>query len=394
VIADLSFWGIVAVTVVVFWLLPARLRVGFLALVSIGYLLTLEPAGVAALLAFALGCYFFAPYAATGRLPHMIVPILVLALLGYLAYFKYVPRLVATLAAGSLGASIAIPLGISYFTFKLIHYVIEVGRGNIVDRSLSQFFCYVFLFPIFSAGPIERFDHFLANQDRQWQLPSTVEGVTRIFHGLIKKFVFASLLLLPLDGGLDALPGLVDRLGTVPTYKIWAFLVIAYLYAYLDFSAYSDVAIGCSRLFGFRIAENFNFPVLAADIGTFWKRWHMTLANWCQAYVYMPTLGLTRNPYAALYATMLAMGLWHAGSLNWVAWGLYHATGLAIFLTWSRIKRQRRWFFLDRGLWRFAGVPVTFAFVTASFAFTASYGLGVYTGVRLLAKLFFINLPA
>jgi alginate O-acetyltransferase complex protein AlgI len=140
--------------------------------------------------------------------------------------------------------------------------------------------------------------------------------------------------------------------------------------------------------------ENFNWPIFAPNIGNFWKRWHMTLAGWCQAYIYMPTIGLTRNPYVAVYSTMLVMGLWHAGTFHWVFWGLYHATGIVTYLTWAGYKRRRRWMFLDQNAAvRSVAVAITFLFVTGGFAFTSTYGhTGPFESFRILAKLFFIDL--
>jgi alginate O-acetyltransferase complex protein AlgI len=140
--------------------------------------------------------------------------------------------------------------------------------------------------------------------------------------------------------------------------------------------------------------ENFNWPIIARNIGEFWTRWHMTLAGWCQAYVYLPTIGWTRNPYLAVYATFLAMGLWHAGSMHFVCWGLYHATGVAVFQLWRRSQFRRRSKFLDRGLWRHAGVPVTFLFVAGSFAFTFTHGVGNwFDGFRILLRMAAVNVP-
>jgi len=396
------FWLVLFATVIVFWLIPRQYRFGFLALASFGYLATLDLTSVLVLVAWTLAFYWLAPLAIGKSSWQQRLPsILILAILGYLAYFKYIPPLIAAMSSDPIETKFIIPLGISYFTFKLIHYAVEVVRGNITNRSFQQFFAYMFLFPIFTAGPIERFDHFLANQDQKWQLDSTVEGLTRIIHGLIKKFFVAGMLIAPLFGPYGDITGpnagaLLFNLSVLPTYKIWGFLVLAFLFMYMDFSAYSDIAIGASRLFGIRIMENFNFPIIAPNISNFWKRWHMTLAGWCQAYVYMPMIGLTRNPYIAVYCTMLAFGLWHAGSLNRVAWGLYHATGLVIHLTWSRIKRKKKWLFLDRMLvMRLIGIPSTFLFVAGSFAFSTTDGNGGFYGaLRIFAKMFFINLPA
>jgi len=391
-----TFWLVIAFSVVLFWALPKRFRFGFLAAVSLGYLATVEPLSTLALLGWSLAFYWLAPrVTSVGRNGRRVLAALILAILGYLAYFKYIPRLVAALSPGPIERRFIIPLGISYFTFKFIHYAVEVGRGNIKDRSFQQFFCYVFLLPIFTAGPIERFDHFLARQESNWQLQSMVAGLTRIIHGLVKKFFIMELVIGPLFRGVNT-DILLVRLEVLPTYKVWGFLVLSFLSFYLDFSAYSDIAIGASRLFGIRIMENFNFPILASNIGNFWKRWHMTLVGWCQAYVYMPMIGLTRNPYLAVYSTMFIMGLWHAGSINWVCWGLYHATGLATYLTWARIKRKKKWHLFDRTpVLRHIGVPITFLFVSVGYSFTTTYGHGgVYGALRILAKLVSINLPA
>jgi alginate O-acetyltransferase complex protein AlgI len=287
---------------------------------------------------------------------------------------------------------IAVPLGISYFTFKLLHYAVEAGRGNIVDRSPTRFLAWVFLYPIFTAGPIERYDHFLRNCEDRWNGPLAAEGLHRIAHGLIKRFVLVEYVILPLHGSLTT-PVLLASLAEVGTPRVWGYCILTFLHAYLDFSALSDIAIGASRLFGIRIMENFEWPILARNIGDFWKRWHMTLAGWCQAYVYLPMIGLTRKPYVAVYATFLAMGLWHAASLHWVGWGLYHATGVSTYLTWSRIKRRHEWTFLDHGALRHLGVVLTFLFVSAGSAFTSVWGHGsAWDSLRLLAKLCFVDL--
>lgn len=332
------FWLTLAVAVPVFWLLPRPYRFPFLTLVSIGYLATLAPYSVASLLVWTIVFYVAAPLARrNGTRSHWVLPVLVLSILSYLAFFKYIPPIVSALSFPAHEQRVVVPLGISYFTFKFIHYAIEVTRGNIVDRSLPQFFSYIFLFPIFTAGPIERFDHYLANQDHVWTLDSTVAGLTRIVHGIIKRFFLVAAVIEPMFQSLSTSEALLARLEVLPAYKVWAYLVLTYLYVYLDFSAYSDLAIGTSRLFGIRIQENFNWPIFAQNISGFWKRWHMTLSGWCQAYVYMPMIGLTRNPYLAAYATLLAIGLWHSGTTTRVCWGLYHGTGVALYTTMDTI---------------------------------------------------------
>ncbi len=389
-IQSLSFWILLLVGTLVYWQLPLRWRHGFLGLVSLGYLATLSLYAAGSLLVLAAAFYFLLGPPAWRR---WSCPLLILVALGQLAYFKYIPAIAAAIATGRAGPQILVPLGMSFFTFKLIHYAVEVTRGNITDRSWSRFFCYITLFPIFTAGPIERYDHFLANQTTTWNRADLIEGLMRIAYGLIKKFVLADVILRALMHGRDVQMVLQGLTG-LPVYKVWGFFLLQFINLYLDFSGYSDIAIGASRLFGLRIGENFNYPIVAENIGVFWKRWHMSLANWCQAYVYMPTLGLTRNPYLALYATMGTMGLWHAGALNYICWGLYHATGLATFITWTRYKRRRGWTFGQNLPGRLAGNAATLLFVSSAMCFTLTLGQGIYPAVRLLAKLVCINLPA
>ncbi len=289
-----------------------------------------------------------------------------------------------------------IPLGISYFSFKLIHYAIEVGRGNVTDRSLQNFFLYIFFFPIFTAGPIERFDVFLESRDEKPSLDAIVHGLSRIMYGLIKKFAIAGLVLVPLMRAVTDASVLLERIDVLPVWKVWGFLTISFLLVYMDFSAYSDIAIGASRLFGIKITENFNWPIIAPNVSNFWKRWHITLVNWVQAYIYLPVIGLTRNPYLAIYSTMSVMALWHAGSFHWLFWGWYHATGLVIFLNWSRFKRKRKIKFPDNvPVLKYWGIVPTMIWIVAGYAFTTTYQHAtLYGALRILAKLVSIDLPA
>lgn len=390
-----TFWLTLLGSVIVFWSLPKRFRAGFLAAASFAYLATLDAVTSLTLLGWSAAFYYLAP--GPDRMParRRLLSLLMWGILGYLAYFKYIPPLLATWFSDST-ANIAIPLGISYFTFKFIHYALEKSRGNLAPHNAADFLCYLYLFPIFTAGPIERFDHFLANRDAGSLSENLVDGTTRIIHGLIKKFVIGGLVIAPLFNAITDAGVLLVRLERLPVYKVWGFLILTYLFVYMDFSAYSDLAIGGSRLFGIRIMENFNWPVLAPNIGNFWKRWHMSLAAWCQAYVYMPTIGLTRNPYLAVFATFLAIGLWHAGHIVWVCWGLYHALGVVTYLSWARYKRKRKWNRFDNNLLlRVVGTGVTFLFVAVGFAFTATHHHGgLYGTLRILAKLVNVDLPA
>jgi len=395
VIAGAAFWLVLAGSVAAFWMLPRSCRVPFLGLVSFGYLATIDPRSVAALLVWSLVFYYTAPRSAgRTRAAGWLGVGLVFSIIGYLAYFKYVPPLLQAFATNPVSEQLLIPLGISYFTFKLVHYAIEMGRGNIPEHPLSTFLLYIFLFPIYTAGPIERFDNFLRNRDEHWSRDAAADGLTRIVYGLIKKFAIAEALILPLLARSPTAE-LIGNLDEQSVARVWIHAALFFAYSYLDFSAYSDVAIGASRLFGFRIIENFNFPFLARNINDFWQRWHMSLSGWCRTYVYMPTIGLTRNPYLAIYATMGAIGMWHEGSLTWLGWGLYHATGIVSYGAWMRYRRRRRWMPRDTLPRRALGIALTMLFVSGSYVFPAAAGHGgIVSAARLLAKLVAIDLPA
>ncbi len=392
-ITEVSYWAVVVAAATVFWLLP-RGRIGFLAAVSFAYLVTVDAFSVLVLAGWSAAFYLLAPrIQAGGTGPRVLSWALVLGIIGYLAYFKYVPPLLASFATSDLDRALILPLGISYFTFKLVHYAVEVGRGNIRPHPVSEFLLYIFLFPIFSAGPIERFDNFLKNRDERITAQGVAEGLTRILYGLIKKFAIAEALIVPLLADPSTEQLAANLAGYRPE-RVWFHLTFFFLFAYLDFSAYSDIAIGTSRLFGFRIIENFNFPIVATNMVDFWSRWHISLSQWARIYVYMPLIGITRNPYAASYAAFAMIGLWHEGSLNWLFWGLYHATGISICQAWLRTKRRRKWKAVDQRRYWPVGWAITMAFVIGSYAFAATspHG-GLWLGMRFLFKLVWIDLP-
>jgi alginate O-acetyltransferase complex protein AlgI len=393
-IQSLTFWIVLLVTATGHWLIPPAWRMRWVAAMSMGYIASLSPISAAVLAVWTLAFFYLAPRTTGGGpVAGRILWGLILAILAYLAVFKYLPPVLGELWTDALSGTIAIPLGISYFTFKFIHYAVETSRGNITDRSLGTFFAYIFLFPIFTAGPIERFDHFVSHRDAKLSMDSIAWGVGRIVHGLIKKLVVAELLLRPLLKNMT-IHDLMLQLEVVPTYKVWAYVGVSFLIVYLDFSAYSDIAIGSSRLMGLRIMENFNLPIVATQLSGFWKRWHISLSNWCQTYVYMPVIGMSRNPYLATAATFIVMGLWHAGTMNRVAWGLYHALGVSVYVTWMRIKRQRKWMTKPTLVSNGVGLAMTQMFIIPSTVFLlVENELGVMEAMRILAKMAFIVLP-
>jgi alginate O-acetyltransferase complex protein AlgI len=254
-----------------------------------------------------------------------------------LGTFKYANFLVDNLAplADLLGlprphlAPIHLPIGISFFTFQALTYVVDIHRGQApAQRNPLRVALYISLFPQLIAGPIVRYQQ-IASQlaIRVSQRAQVAEGVRRFVVGLGKKVLLANPLAVPADA-IFALPGDALHAGIA-----WLGIVCFGLQIYFDFSGYSDMAIGLGRIFGFRFPENFDYPYIARSMREFWRRWHMSLSTWFRDYVYIP-LGGSRGSGAQTRGNLLLVfflcGLWHGASWNFVVWGLFHGAFLAL----------------------------------------------------------------
>ena len=375
-----EWWAFLVLGPAVYWLAPAAWRTWLLAVGSLGLIARFAGSDLLLMLALA-GTVFVGFRLEPGRWPAGLIRAARSAwpawlVLGYFVWSKYLPALANALGGQGSFLDLAVPLGVSYFSFKLLHYAIEMRRGNFPPHGPGDFVAWLFLAPIFTAGPIERFEHYLAQRrDQRFEGRFLVEGVLRIAIGLCKKFFLGVLvleLLSDLSGG--GLVVLAADPGAQAPSRIWAVLLLTLAYVYLDFSAYSDIAIGSARLFGLTIMENFNLPFLATSLQKFWQRWHMTLANWCRAYVYMPMIGWTRNPYWAVIAAFAAMGLWHSASPHWLIWGLWHGAGLAFLLFWGRFAMKRRITVMKTRTGQAAGWAMTMGYVALGGTFTALHG--------------------
>lgn len=334
-----SLYGVFTVLVfLTYWfVVPAAYRSAVLLAASCGLLFFLFPAHSLLILAIATVVYLAGEWIASGQTGWKAVFFLsVFGILGVLAYYKYFPLAVQTfndinLWTGSPARfavpEILIPVGVSFFTFRFIHYLVEVKRGTIDSRGYFKFLLYTFFFPIIAAGPIERYNRFEAQRGeiREFKWENVAQGLPRIIMGLFKKIVIAdSIAFLAAD---LSKPGLPET----------AYLVAVYSYAFkifFDFSGYSDIAIGTGRLFGFRVMENFNAPYLQRNISLFWKGWHMSLTGWFRDYLFIP-LGGSRGTLARTVINtlivMMATGFWHGAAWHFMFWGLYHALGLLIY---------------------------------------------------------------
>lgn len=220
-------------------------------------------------------------------------------------------------------APIPLPLGISFFTFQAISYIVDVYKErSFVQKKLPDLALYIALFPQLIAGPIVRY-HDIAQQIvfRTVNLEKLSAGIERFIVGLGKKVLLANNFAIVADEIFASNPQNLDPL------TAWFGLLCYTLQIYFDFSGYSDMAIGLGRMFGFEIPENFNFPYIAKSIREFWRRWHISLSNWFRDYLYVPLGGnrlSAQRTYFNLFIVFLLTGLWHGASWNFVFWGLFH----------------------------------------------------------------------
>ena len=243
--------------------------------------------------------------------------------LGCLAVFKYAGFLVEnlnTLAGLSIPVpQIALPIGISFFTFQILSYVVDVYRERVaVQRSFWLFLLYVSLFPQLIAGPIVRYSDVEKQMARRrTDLEEVFRGLTRFCIGLGKKVLIA-------DYAGKAASQLLDgNLAAQTTAGVWLGVLLYMFQIYFDFSGYSDMAIGMGKIFGFHYPENFNLPYMAKSISDFWRRWHISLSSFFRDYVYIPLGGNRRHVYLNLAVVWTLTGLWHGASWNFVLWGVY-----------------------------------------------------------------------
>lgn len=251
-------------------------------------------------------------------------------LVGFLAYFKYADFFVSSFGAltgiSVPVLSVALPIGISFYTFQILSYVIDVYRGTPAQKNIINFAAYVCMFPQLIAGPIVRYtDVERELQNRTHSLEKVYCGIRRFSVGLSKKVLLAN----QLAEFCDVFRASEEK--SVLFY--WLYAVCFTLFIYFDFSGYSDMAIGMGKIMGFEFPENFNYPYISGSVTEFWKRWHMTLGTWFRDYVYIP-LGGNRVSFARWIFNIAAVwaltGLWHGAAWNFVIWGVLYAVLLVI----------------------------------------------------------------
>ncbi len=251
--------------------------------------------------------------------------------LGFLAYFKYADFFIENFnAVTGLSVSllrIALPIGISFYTFQILSYTIDVYRKDVpAQKNIINLACYITMFPQLIAGPIVRYSDIAKQlEERTHYFENFSKGMRRFVLGLGKKILIAN--------SLGELCDIFKASDDKSVLFYWLYAVAFGLHVYFDFSGYSDMAIGLGRLFGFRFSENFNYPYISKSATEFWRRWHMSLGTWFRDYVYIP-LGGNRvsKPrwFFNIFVVWFLTGFWHGAAWNFIIWGLFFAVLLIL----------------------------------------------------------------
>ena len=310
-------------------LLPGMRAKNFLLVVaSLVFYAYGEPIYVILLVAPSAGNYILARL--TGECPKIRKLTMTLAVvinLGLLVIFKYSGFLVETFnsvtGAGIPVPQVRMPIGISFFTFQALSYVIDVYRGDAsVQKNFGKVLLYISFFPQLIAGPIVKYHDVEAEINNRKQTPEEIgKGIRRFIVGLSKKVLIANTMGLVADNLFGAAATGITGPGA------WLGAVSYMLQIYFDFSGYSDMALGLGMMFGFHFHENFDYPYISASIREFWRRWHMSLSGWFKEYLYIPLGGNRRGKFRTVVNKMIVFvctGIWHGASFNFLFWGIYH----------------------------------------------------------------------
>lgn len=397
-----AFFAFFAIILIARWIVPERLVRPLLLVASYAFCATwgLE----LCLLVFVMSA---GAYLAGNRIAHgpeatrkRTLTASIVALLSVLAFYKYSTFLVRTFVPSHAGFHIALPLGISFYTFEMVSYVVDVYRwasgrrgagheaGAPPAESLADFLLYIAYFPHLVAGPIVRAQELLPQlrEKRRFSAEQLAEGMFILLVGLVAKVVFA-----------DNLAKVVDPVFATPDKFSWPQLVVGVVsYAgqiFSDFWGYTSIARGASLALGFPLPENFDYPYVSESITEFWRRWHMTLSRWLRDYLYI-SLGGNRGgelaTYRNLMLTMVLGGLWHGASWTFVAWGFFHGALLALHKGWlGLVAGAPSWVkAAQKSLpYRLVAVAVTFALVCIGWVFFRAESFEkAWTVLRLLAK--------
>ena len=333
-LGNLGCWGLLFLGAA--WLPPRRWQPVAMALLGLGYLGSVDVRSVCWLLALGGGSALWMRLVKPGtRAAGAFIALVVAVLVRQ--------RMTQACWEGLQGPSV---FALSFFTLRIIHVLVQWSRGAWPRFPVRGYLTYLAFMPTLKLGPINRFEAYLGDDNRRrWDLELFSEGLERILHGLAKAIILGNWLL---DTRLQLW---LEAAQLSPWWAAYLRCSLAFLSVYFRFSGASDVAIGLARLAGYRVAENFTWPLGARNLSEFWRRWHMSLSEWVRDYVYTPVMAETRSTYAGILVGMAVLGLWHEASPRYLAWGLYNGLGIAAWHGFQSLK--------PRLAWRLPGLPAS-----------------------------------
>lgn len=346
-----SYLGLLFISVVVFWTLPPRMRRWYVLALSIAFYATWSPIFVLVPVALCAGVFLIAQKCVFGSHLRSWFWAGITYALAFLVAFRY-HELIGTamtaleqafrIAPARTAIQVAVPLGISFYTFEAISYLIDVSQKRVTPNRFSDLLLFVMFWPHVIAGPIVRFRE-LAPQlrfEKKFEISMLLSGLDRLIWGLVQKNLLAD----PLSRFVDE--GFLAQINGANTWLDNWFLAVAFgLQIYFDFAAYSNMAIGTAKLIGITLPENFRFPYHAKNPSDFWQRWHMTLSRWIRDYLFFPInahfQGAPLPLYLSLLGIMAIVGLWHGVGWGFVVWGILHGCYLVIYRIWEAAQKKR-----------------------------------------------------
>ena len=384
-----------------YWLSPARVRNFILLIACYVFYMSWKP--IYGLLIFALTLinYLMGNLISSLKEKRKLALIAAIAInLLTLAFFKYTYFFHDLVASAStifgmhipaISWKIILPLGISFFVFEFIHYVVDVYRGGAPIKSFWDFALFASFFPTQIAGPIKRYQDFMPQLapggQKKLNLPLIEESAYLIILGLVKKILFADNLGIVVHSAFEH-PELLSSL------DLW---LAAYAFAfqiYFDFSGYTDIARGSALLFGFKVPINFNLPYWSSSISEFWKRWHISLSTWLRDYLYIPLGGNKGNrlfTYRNLMLTMILGGIWHGAAMHFAVWGFYQGILLVLHKEYKTWSDKMAWFYhlKQNQAYHLFSIILTFHAVCLGWVFFRADSLS--SALLIIKRLFFLS---
>ncbi len=316
----------------VYWILPKAWRDVFLGVITLGFLALYSPISAVSLTGLTVAVYFLCNANPLAGWRAMAAGGLVIAIL--LGFKAMLPSM--DMEPGVV-RDFVMPLGMAYYAIRFLSYIIDRYKGTLETHRLKDFFLYQFFLPTIVVGPIHRFPAFFNDlKYKRWDASNISLGLQRILYGYAKIVILGNYLI---EGVLAShVAALHETNAALATYLD---VVIRGLNLYFQFSGFSDVAIGFALLLGYRVMENFNWPYLAKNISEFWRNWHISLTSFAREHVFSLVFAMSRNQYAAIFGTMVFIGVWHELSWRYLVWGAVHGVATMIWAAVNNFQDRR-----------------------------------------------------